>query len=102
MFPKEHPWIGTAIPTNPIIPPQVSKVEFDQLKKEVQNMKELLEKAIKYDEANNEPHYEIEEKMEFLRAIAKLVDIDLDDVIGNPGSGGKPRKKRDPIFPGTG
>ncbi len=63
-------------------PPQVSKEEFDSLKKEVENMKELLKRAKIYDEKNNEPDCEIEDKMEFLRKVAKLVDIDLDDVIG--------------------
>lgn len=60
----------------------VSKEEFDALKKEVLDMKELLRKAKIYDEVNNEPNCEIEEKMEFLRQVAKLVGIDLDDVIG--------------------
>lgn len=59
-----------------------SQAEFDALKKEVQDMKELLRRAKIYDEENNEPNCEIEDKMKFLRAVAKLVDIDLDDVIG--------------------
>lgn len=61
--------------------PQVSKEEFDNLKKEVEEMKELLRKAKIYDEKNNEPNCEIEDKMKLLREIAKLVGIDLDDVI---------------------
>jgi hypothetical protein len=58
----------------------VSQEEFDKLKKEVLEMKELLKKAKIYDEKNNEPNCEIEEKMEFLRQVAKLVGVDLDDV----------------------
>ena len=61
--------------------PQVSKEEFEALKKEVENMKELLKRAKLYDEKNNEPDCEIEEKMVFLRRIAELVGINLDEVI---------------------
>jgi hypothetical protein len=62
-----------------------SQMEFDQLKKEVAEMKELLRKAKIYDEVNNEKDCEMESKMEFLRKVAKLVGVDLDDVLkGNP------------------
>lgn len=60
---------------------EVSKAEFDKLKKEVEDMKELLKRAKIYDEKNNEPDCEIQEKMEFLRKMAKMVGINLDDVI---------------------
>lgn len=58
----------------------VSRAEFEALKKEVENLKELLKRAKEYDEKNNEPNCEIEEKMEFLRKVAQLVGIDLDEV----------------------
>ena len=61
--------------------PEVSKVEFEELKRQVAEMKVLLKRAKEYDERNNEPHCEIEDKMEFLRQVAKLVGISLDDVI---------------------
>lgn len=59
----------------------VSRFEFDALKKEVEVMKGLLAKAKIYDEKNNEPDCEIENKMKLLKEIAKLVGIDLDDVL---------------------
>lgn len=59
----------------------VPKHEFDALKKEVEDMKALLKRAKEYDERNNEPNCEIEEKMKFLRYVASLVGIDLSDVI---------------------
>lgn len=62
---------------------EVTKEEFEALKKEVLEMKELLRKAKIYDEVNNEPNCELESKMEFLRGVAKLVGIDLDDVLKN-------------------
>jgi len=55
--------------------------EFDDLKKEVLEMKELLKKAKIYDEENGEPDCEVEEKFDLIRKIAKLVDVDLEDVL---------------------
>ena len=83
---KWNPPPPGTFPHGPMAPPgymiPVSKEEFDALKKEVMEMKELLKRAIDYDIKNNQPHCEIEEKMEFLREVAKLVGVDLDDVIG--------------------
>jgi len=59
----------------------VSREEFNDLKKEVELMKELLVKSKEYDAKNNEPECETESKMKFLRAAAKLVGVDLEDVI---------------------
>lgn len=61
--------------------PSVSRQEFEALKKEVEEMKKLLIKAKKYDARNNEPNCEIEEKMDFLKKVAALVGIDLDEII---------------------
>ena len=61
--------------------PDVSRAEFEALKKEVEEMKVLLKRAKEYDEKNNEPNCEIEEKMAMLRKFADAVGIDLDDVI---------------------
>jgi len=44
-------------------------------------MKELLKKAKIYDEENGEPDCEVEEKFDLIRKIAKLVDVDLEDVL---------------------
>lgn len=62
-------------------PQSPTQQEFDKLKKEVLEMKELLRKAKIYDEKNNEPNCEIEDKMNFLREVAKRVGVDLDDVL---------------------
>lgn len=56
--------------------------EFDELKKEVQEMKELLKRAKQYDIDNNEPDCEIDDKVAVLKKIAKLVDVNLEDVLG--------------------
>lgn len=65
-----------------ITQPEITRAEFEQLKRDVEDMKELLKRAKKYDEDNGEPDCEIDEKMQKLRAIAKIVGVDLDDVLG--------------------
>lgn len=60
--------------------PEVTKQEFDALKKEVEEMKELLKRAKIYDEVNNEPNCEIENKVAMLKKIAELFNINLDEV----------------------
>lgn len=61
--------------------PEVSRHEFEALKKEVLEMKELLKKAVEYDKKNNEPACEIEEKVALLKKIAELVGVDLKDIL---------------------
>lgn len=61
-----------------------SRREFNDLKRQVEEMKLLLARAKEYDERNGEPECEIDEKMDLLRRVAKLVGVDLDDVIGPP------------------
>jgi hypothetical protein len=61
--------------------PQVSRAEFEDLKRQVLEMKELLKRAKAYDEATGQPDCEIDDKMDLLRKIAKAVGVDLDDVL---------------------
>lgn len=56
------------------------KHEFEALRREVMQMKELLIKAKLYDEQNNEPKCEKEEKIETLKKMAKLFDISLEEI----------------------
>ena len=49
-------------------------------------MKALLIRAKEYDERNNEPHCEMEEKVELLKKIAAAVGVDLSEVFGNGNS----------------
>jgi hypothetical protein len=83
-IPREYPWVTPSNPgtwTHPfIVPAPPSKEELDKLKREVDLMKELLVSAKKYDQDNNEPECEIDEKIEKLKAIASIVGISLDDV----------------------
>lgn len=58
----------------------VSREEFEALKKEVLEMKELLKKALKYDEENGEPECQMEDKIATLKKVAKLVGVDLEEL----------------------
>ena len=61
--------------------PVANKKEFDELKKSVEELKELLKAAKKYDEKLNEPHCETDEKVAFLKKVAEWVGVDLKDVL---------------------
>lgn len=67
----------------PITQPQISRSEFDALKAEVENLKELLRKAKEYDERTGQPDCEKDEKVAIVRQVAKLVGVDLSDVLGD-------------------
>lgn len=87
---------GSPLPTPPIglgdifkdllKPSPISREEFEALRKDVLEMKELLKKAIEYDKKNNEPHCEVEEKIKTLKLIASWVGVDLSDVFGGSGT----------------
>lgn len=77
-----NPAIQPNTQLNYIIPPQVTRAEFDALKAEVELMHDLLKAAKLYDEENGEPDCEIAEKVELLKRVAELVGVDLADVFG--------------------
>lgn len=58
-----------------------SEQELRDLKKEVLEMKELLKRALKYDEEHDQPDCQLEDKLEKLRQVAKLVGVDIDEVL---------------------
>lgn len=77
-IPETFPWWD---PTKIVMPQDApSKEEFEKLKKEVQKMKRELDAAKKQDIAEGNPDCEMEEKVEILKQIAKLVGIDLGNV----------------------
>ena len=58
----------------------VSRDEFEKLKKEVEEMRELLKRARDYDSRTNQPDCEMEDKVAILKKVAKLVGVDLSDI----------------------
>ena len=60
---------------------EVNRVEFEALKKSVEELKKLLIAAQKYDEAQGEPHCKHEDKVALIRKLAELVGVDMRGVL---------------------
>lgn len=60
----------------------ITQEQFDELKRQVEEMKALLIRAKEYDERNNEPHCEMEDKVALLKRVAEAVGVSLEDVFG--------------------
>jgi len=73
-----------------IYPTQDMSGELAKLKKEVEEMKELLKRAVQYDKDNNQPHCEQDDKIKFLKQVAEAVGVSLEDVFNKPGTPGDP------------
>jgi len=80
-FPNDTPVIDNITIGTSTFEPMVTKKEFDELKRKVDEMVELLKRAKEYDKKNNEPDCEVEDKMDLLRRVAKAVGVDLDKAI---------------------
>lgn len=61
---------------------QVTRAEFDALKKDVEELKKLLAAAKQFDEATGEPDCEHADKIALIKKLAKLVGVDMSDVLG--------------------
>lgn len=82
---RQHEWYPAA-PTQHINLGIISRAEFDALKKEVQDLKELLKRAKEYDAKNGEPDCEIEPKIALLRKVAEAVGVSLEEVLKPPNA----------------
>jgi hypothetical protein len=76
--PNYTQWI-TSPPTN-----APTRAEFDALKKEMEELKDLLKAAKRYDERTGQPDCEQEDKVALLKRLAELVGVDLSEVF--PGT----------------
>lgn len=74
--PNTGPYVGT------ITLEGVSRQEFDNLKKEVEEMKELLKMAKIIDDKTGQPDCEMEDKVAVLKAVAKALGISLEEIFG--------------------
>lgn len=61
-------------------PSYISRQEFEELKKEVLEMKELLKHAVEYDKRTGQPDCHMDEKVVLLKKVADAVGVSLDDV----------------------
>lgn len=69
--------------------PNITRGEFEALKKEVEELKKLLLEAKKFDEITGQPNCEMEDKVKLLKEIAKVVGVDLKSVFNTTQSGNK-------------
>jgi hypothetical protein len=70
---------GIELPGTP--PPGPTPEEFDALKDEVKELRKLLQAAKEFDEATGQHDCEAEEKVRFIKDLAKFVGVDLSDVL---------------------
>lgn len=64
----------------PVFTPAVSKQEFEALKKEVEELKQLLKAAKKFDEETGQPDCHMDDKVDFIKKLAEYVGVDLEDI----------------------
>lgn len=76
IYPKGPIWPYGSKPDAPYGP---TKAEFDELKAKVEEMIALLKAAKQYDVLTGQADCQMEEKMAFLRKIAALVGVNLDE-----------------------
>ncbi len=58
----------------------VSRKEFDDLKKEVEQLRDLLKKAQEFDKATNQPSCDNHDKLALIRGLAQALGVDLSDL----------------------
>ena len=57
-----------------------TRAEFEQLRKEMMELKELLKAAKAYDDLTNQPNCEKEENVKVLKKVAEALGVDLNDI----------------------
>lgn len=60
---------------------EVSRAEFEKLKKEVEEMKRLLTMAKEIDQKTGQASCQMEDKVATLRKVAEMVGVDLADLL---------------------
>jgi len=63
--------------------PVITREEFNQLKKEIQDLKELLQRAQNYDKIHNEPDCHNDEKIATIKKFIEMVGLNAEDILGN-------------------
>ena len=84
-----HRWTGVApwvSPNTAMPPPEISRHDFDDLRREVKELKDLLIQAKKFDEETGQPDCEMEEKVDMIKKLADYVGVDMEDVFPDQNS----------------
>lgn len=79
------PWVQPTPEPPPYAPPYqikpgVTREEHEQLRRDMEALRELLKAAQKVDKAQGLADCEMEEKIEFIKAVAELLGVSLEDV----------------------
>lgn len=76
MYPNVEPWIQPGIkPLEPL--PLVTREELDEIKKQLEEFKELLKQAKIYDERTGQPDCsDKKEIVDFLRKLADKLEVE--------------------------
>lgn len=61
---------------------EVSRMEFEALKREVEELRELLKAAKAFDKATGQPDCHMDDKVALIKKVAEMVGVDLGDVFG--------------------
>jgi hypothetical protein len=89
-IPNDYPWVYPLVnpdtfPDTKTVTKKVedyaSKEDVEALRKELKALRELLEAAKKYDEDTGQPDCGVEEKVKWLRDLAKLLGLDWDEQV---------------------
>jgi hypothetical protein len=75
-----YPPQPSIMPGQTVVTIPVSKEEFDALKKEVEELKQLLKAAKKFDEETGQPDCHMDDKVDFIKKLAEYVGVDLEDI----------------------
>ena len=59
---------------------RVTRAEFDSLKKQVEELRELIIAAKKFDESTGQPNCEMAEKVELVKKFAEALGVDMSGV----------------------
>lgn len=80
-YPKQAPQKLTSTGLPPITM-GVPQEDFDKLKVEVEELKLLLLAAKRFDEKTGQPNCETDDKVAFIKQLATMLDVDMDEVFG--------------------
>lgn len=84
-------WDDKNNPNNPNTPPftpekvtdwinSVPRMEFEALKKEVKELRKVIEAAAEFDKKTNQPNCHNDEKLALLKALADALGVDLSNI----------------------
>ena len=71
---QQWPWVTPSIES---VPPEVTKEDIAEIRRELAELRDLIKAGQRYDEATGQPDCELEEKTELIRRLAELLDVEI-------------------------